>query len=129
MVELRILSGKMAGVSWTARRFPVRVGRSAGADLQLEEPGVFDDHFQIRLHSESAFELAARPDAPVSVNAHPVQQKKLANGDTIGFGSVKIQFWLGAPRQRGLKISENLVWALLAAVCAGQVFLIAWLVR
>ena len=47
MVQLKILSGKKAGTAWVARRFPVRIGRSAGADLQLEESGVWDEHLQL----------------------------------------------------------------------------------
>jgi len=49
---------------------------------------------------------------------------RLRNGDIISFGSAKIQFWLAAPRQRGLHWSEVFFWTLLAAVTGFQFFLI-----
>ena len=50
MIQLAILSGKTAGTRWATRRFPVRVGRSPDCDLQLEEHGVWDEHFEISLN-------------------------------------------------------------------------------
>ena len=47
MVQLRILSGKMAGVDITARHFPFRIGRSAAAELQLQEDGVWERHLEL----------------------------------------------------------------------------------
>ena len=40
-----------------------------------------------------------------------------------------MQFWLAAARQRGLRSRELFVWALIAAVTAGQIALIYWLLR
>ena len=47
MIQFSILSGKKAGTSWVARRFPVRIGRAAVSDLQIEEEGVWDQHLQV----------------------------------------------------------------------------------
>jgi len=106
MVQLKILSGKMAGATWVARRFPVRVGRSPGADLQLEEDGVWDEHFEIILDPTTGFVLETHPDAQVSANGQPVQSAVLRNGDLIEIGSMKMRFWLTETRQRALRVSR-----------------------
>src|SRR2546421_6766055 len=101
MVQLKILSGQKAGSIFKARRFPVRIGRSAKADLQLEEPGVWEQHLRLELNRAQGFVLVAEPNALVTVNSQPLQQVVLRNGDVIQIGSLKIRFWLGELRQRG----------------------------
>ena len=54
------------------------------------------------------------------VNHQPVQTALLRNGDVITLGSVKLRFWLAAAQQRGLRLREGFVWALLAAVIFNQ---------
>jgi pSer/pThr/pTyr-binding forkhead associated (FHA) protein len=129
MIQLKILTGKMAGTTWVARHFPVRIGRSTRADLQLEEPGVWEEHFQITLDVKQGFIVETQPNALATVNGEPTQQSILHNGDLIEIGSLKIQFWLGEAVQRGLKIREGLVWAIIAAVTLGQIALVYWLIR
>jgi pSer/pThr/pTyr-binding forkhead associated (FHA) protein len=129
MVQLKILSGKKAGTTWVARRFPVRVGRAPTCDLQLEEHGVWDHHFQIDINSAAGFVLETQPEALVTANGHPVQRVVLRNGDRVEIGALKLQFWLAEARQRGLRFSEWLVWAVIVSVLMGQVALIYWLPR
>jgi hypothetical protein len=129
MIQLKILSGKKAGVVWDARHFPVRIGRSAAADLQLEEHGVWDEHLRIGLNPAAGFVLETQPEALVTANGQPVQRAVLRNGDTLEIGSVKMQFWLKEARQRGLNLQEGLVWAVIALVTASQVALLYWLIR
>jgi hypothetical protein len=129
MVQLKILSGKKAGAVWVARRFPVHVGRSAAAELQLEEDGVWDDHFQISFDPAAGFRLATRPDAPVTLNGQPAQTALLRNGDLLEIGSLKLQFWLAESRQRGLLVREAFLWTLVTAVFLGQIALIYWLIQ
>jgi pSer/pThr/pTyr-binding forkhead associated (FHA) protein len=129
MIQLKILTGKMAGTTWVARHFPVRIGRAAGADLRLEEQGVWDEHFQIALDGRQGFIVETQPNALATVNGQPSQQSVLRNGDLIEIGSLKIQFWLGEATQRGLKIREGLVWSIIAAVTLGQIALVYWLIR
>src|SRR5450755_905810 len=123
MIQLKILTGRRAGTLWVARHFPVRIGRAARADLQLEEPGVWDEHFQITLDGEQGFSIETQPNALATVNGQSTQRSMLRNGDLIEIGSLKIQFWLGEAIQRGLKIREGLVWAIIAAVTLGQIAL------
>jgi pSer/pThr/pTyr-binding forkhead associated (FHA) protein len=129
MVQLRILSGKMAGDLQVVRRFPFGVGRAADNDLCLNDPGIWDYHFMVDLRSEDGFRLQTFDEAFATVNDQPQASVRLRNGDIISFGSAKIQFWLAAPRQHGLGFREAFVWIILAAVTAAQCALIYRLLK
>ena len=129
MVQLRILSGKKAGTNWDARRFPVRIGRSAANDLPLEENGIWDEHFELTFDRAEGFVLTACPDALVTVNHEPAQTVRLRNGDSIEVGAVRMRFWLGEPHQRGLRLREWFVWTLILAVSVGEIAVVYWLLQ
>jgi hypothetical protein len=129
MIQLNILSGKKAGGQMVVRRFPFHVGRADGNDLQLPDDGVWDEHLTLEFQRNECFTLTTAPDALATVNNKPVQRSGLRNGDIISFGSVKIQFWLAAARQCGLRLREFFVWALIAAVTAAQFALLYGLIR
>jgi pSer/pThr/pTyr-binding forkhead associated (FHA) protein len=129
MIQFKILSGKLAGELRFVRRFPFHIGRSPQADLRLEDDGVWDNHLTVGFEKAEGFILATAPDAFAAVNEQPQKNTRLHNGDIISFGSAKIQFWLAAPRQRGLRFREFFVWLLLAAVTAAQIALICRLLR
>jgi len=129
VIQLKILSGKKAGTAWVARRFPVRIGRSATSDLRLEESGVWDQHLQLDFDPASGLILSAQPKALATVNGQPVEQALLRNGDAIDIGSLKMQFWLSDTQQVGLRFREGLTWFAIAAISLGQVALIYWLLR
>jgi pSer/pThr/pTyr-binding forkhead associated (FHA) protein len=127
MVQIKILSGKKAGSSWDARHFPVRIGRAADCDLQLEETGVWDDHLELRVEPDGSVLLETHADAFASIEGQSVRSASLRNGDTIGIGSVKLQFWLSRARQRGQAFREAFVWTLIAGVWLAQIGLVYWL--
>ena len=129
MVQIQVVSGRKAGGSWVARRFPIRIGRSAASDLQLEEGGVWDQHIQLQCDPGRGVILQTQPQALTTVNGQPVQEAVLRNGDTIELGSAKLRFGLSATRQRGLRFREGLTWASIAAVSMGQVALVYLLLR
>jgi hypothetical protein len=129
MVLLKVLSGKKAGTTWVARRFPVCIGRSSAADLQLEDSGVWDQHLQLDFNPQAGIVLSTQPDALATVNGQPTRQSVLRNGDTIEIGSLRLQFWLSETRQAGLRVREGLTWAGIAAVSLSQIGLIYWLLR
>ena len=129
MIQLNILSGKKAGTQVVARRFPFRIGRAAENELQLEDDGVWDQHLTLEFQTQSGFILTTAAERARRRQRRAVQNRALRNGDIITFGSVKIQFWLAAARQRGLRSRESFVWALLAGVTAGQMALIYWLLN
>jgi pSer/pThr/pTyr-binding forkhead associated (FHA) protein len=129
MIELHILAGKKAGSQSAVRRFPFRIGRDRGNDLQLSDDGTWGQHLTLEFRRREGFTLAASPDALVMINHQPVQTALLRNGDVISFGSVKLRFWLAAAQQRGLRLREGFVWALLMAVVFCQFVLIYRLIR
>lgn len=129
MLQLQILSGKQAGFLWDARRFPVRIGRGAASDLQIEEDGVWDEHLRVELKSGEGFVIAAHPGALVSVNQSPVETARLRNGDIITAGSARIAFRLSQTKQRGLKLREAFIWLTIAGITIAQLALISWLLR
>ena len=129
MIQLNVLSGKKAGSRTVVRHFPFRVGRAPGNHLQLDDDGVWDRAPRARICKAGGFNLAVAPGALVAVNGEPFQNQTLRNGDIITVGSAKLQFWLAAARQRGLRLRELFVWALIIAVTAGQFALIYWLIR
>ncbi len=47
MIELHILAGKKAGSQSAVRRFPFRIGRDRGNDLQLNDDGTWDQHLTL----------------------------------------------------------------------------------
>ena len=129
MVQLKILSGKKAGSSWDARHFPVSIGRSANSALQLEEPGVWEDHLKISLDPAEGFVVETHANALASINGQPIQRAVLRNGDMIEIASVKLRFWLSEAPQRGQGIREAFVWATIALVCFAQIALVYWLLN
>jgi pSer/pThr/pTyr-binding forkhead associated (FHA) protein len=129
MIQVRILSGKQAGTVTAARRFPFQAGRAPGSDLVLDEAGVWDRHFAIRLDPAQGFLLARQSDALVTVNGMPAQETLLHNGDSIEIGATRLQFWLGDTRQRGYRLREWLLWTGIAALNLVQIALIYRLLR
>jgi Inner membrane component of T3SS, cytoplasmic domain len=129
MIELHILAGKKAGSQSVVRRFPFRIGRAAGNNLQLHDDGTWDQHLTLEFLRRKGVTLAAAQNALVMLNNQPVQTALLRDGDVISFGSVKLQVWLVTAQQRGLWLRERFVWTLLIAVALCQFVLIYWLVR
>lgn len=129
MLQVRVLSGKMAGNLQVVRRFPFRIGRAPGNELSLDDSGVWDTHLTVQFEKSEGFLLQVSPEAFAAINAEPKQTARLRNGDIISFGSAKIQFWLAPPLQRSLRPRELAVWALIAAVTLFQVILIYRLIR
>jgi len=128
MVQFKIVSGKMAGAERVARHFPFRIGRSASADLQLDDPGVWDQHLEVAFDPGTGFILNTHPDAIATINGQPVRETILRNGDTIEIGALKIRFWLADTRQTSLRLREWFAWTAFAAILAGQLALIyRWL--
>lgn len=129
MIQLHILSGKKAGSHTVARHFPFRLGRAVENELRLEDDGVWDQHLTFEFEPKLGFKLATASAALVTVNGEPVQNTILRNGDIITMGSVKLQFWLAAAAQGGLRAREAFMWMLLAFVTLGQFVLLYWLAR
>lgn len=124
MVQLKVISGKMAGTEHSARHFPFRLGRGAGSNLRLEEPGVWDSHAELSLDAARSFVLRAQSEALLAVNGRPCRETMLHNGDEIDLGALKLRFWIGPTRQRSLQLRECLVWSTLALITLAQLALV-----
>ena len=130
MLQLDIVSGTQAGTTIVARRFPFTVGRAKASDLQLSDPGVWDEHLEIDLlRAEKAFHVRCGENAQLTINGAPVAEAALRNGDTIQIGGAKIQVGVAAPVQKGLVAREVAVWLFLGILSLAQVALIYLLGR
>lgn len=128
MVQLQILSGKMAGDQWLARHFPFWMGRLPSCELCVDEPGVWDRHFQISFQPEG-FVLATSSNAFVALNARQIQQAVLKNGDLIEIGLLKLRFSLAPARQMPLVTREAVVLTVLTLLAIFQIAIILSLFR
>ena len=124
MVQLKIISGKMAGDTLVVRHFPFHIGRAAENDFCLEDEGVWAQHLIFNFQKNEGFTLQTVGDAFAAVNESPQTSARLRNGDLISLGSAKMQFWLAPVRQKSLLLREISVWLLLAAVTAAQIYLL-----
>lgn len=129
MVQLCVISGKMAGDNLVVRHFPFSIGRAAENDFCLDDDGVWDQHLRLGFQKGEGFTLQTVSDAFVAINEQPQTLARLRNGDIISFGSSKIQFWLAPVEQKSLRLREIGVWLLLAAITSGQIFLLLHLLR
>lgn len=127
MFELRILEGIQAGGRWSARQFPVRIGRKPECDLVLEDLGVWDEHAEIGYDAASGFYMVPLSEGAVIVNQHPMESAVLKNGDTLTLGAAVVQFWLPSAGQKQFQALEWALWLGLLLLCAGELALIYWL--
>ena len=91
VIQLSILSGKLAGTQWVARRLPFCVGRAAPAALLLEEAGVWDRHFQIALRSPDGVVLSTSSEALTLINGQRIEEAILKSGDLVEAGAVQMR--------------------------------------
>ena len=123
MIQLHVLSGAAAGKRFESKTFPVTIGRGAANALTLSDPGVFERHLEIRFSGEG-FSFISAPDAVVTLNGCRAEGGTLRNGDLLGAGYTKLQFWLAALPQRGLRLREVITWLLVSGVAGAQIFLL-----
>jgi pSer/pThr/pTyr-binding forkhead associated (FHA) protein len=110
-----------------ARHFPVRVGRIVESSLCLDEPGVWDRHFELALEFPGGVRLKSNSEAITWVNGERVGDALLRAGDLIEIGSVQMRFWLSPTRQRSLRVRETATWLMFGLLSLGQIGLIYWL--
>ena len=127
MIQLQVISGKQAGTISVARCFPFRVGRSAAADLRLEDAGVWDQHALLELKRPEGVWIQVHENALATLNGRRLQCSWLRPGDLLEMGAVKLRVSLSETRQQSLKGREFLTWLFLILLCLGQVALIYWL--
>ena len=125
LAQLTTLSGSRKQHNLESEHFPVLVGRDAKCGVRLTAKGVWKRHVIIDLGNEGGFVLRPEKNASTLINNEPLKSpRRLRNGDIITVGSVKLQFWLGRPRQRSMEGRELIFWVLLEAMLLAQVWLI-----
>ena len=129
MIQLQISSGEQAGSNVIVSRLPFIIGRAADADLPVNDPGVWDRHFQIEFRREIGFVFTVQSNALAFINGDTVQSGVLRNGDLIELGSARLRFWLAPITQKTLRIREMFTWFSFLALFAAQIGLIYWLLR
>jgi hypothetical protein len=129
MIQLHILSGKKAGATISVPKLPFQVGRAASSTLILDDPAVWDQHFQITWPKADTLVLHSEKKAVTFVNGTKVDESPLREGDLIEAGSVKMRFGFASVKQKSLLTRESLTWLGLAALSLGQVALIYQLLR
>lgn len=92
-VVLRGLSGQHFGRSYTLTE-PRLFGRSASADVRLDDAGVAERHAMVELHGDRVVLRALGGDTS-QVNGHPVRDAVLAPGDQVAIDQHR--FALEAP--------------------------------
>lgn len=123
MVELVIIRDGSIFAHHPLSAFPFSVGRG-GADLPLNEPGVWDRHFTINLSADGCFGLVAQAGAEVLIGGEFVTSSVLRNEGVIGCGNVRLCFRFTPTRARPQQYLEVLVWLVLAGVFVAEICLL-----
>jgi hypothetical protein len=108
----------------------VLIGRDPSCQLRLVEDGVSDRHAAIERREDGYYIRDLDRANGVRVNGQPVKQQRLASGDELELGSLRLKFEIvhEPPRQR--PPFDALQWvagAVVAAILAGQIWLFAWI--
>jgi predicted component of type VI protein secretion system len=122
MVQFRILSGQQAGKVYASHDFPVQIGRGPAAHLRLTDPGVWDQHLEVRLDGDGFF-ARLHANAIGLVNGQKFEEVRLRNGDILEAGGAKLQFWLDEVKTPAMTWREGATWIALGLLTAGQVAL------
>ena len=124
MVELRKLEATRS-IDYLVDPVPFSIGRR-GANLELEQPGVWDRHFVVDRAGDGMFVAIPQPEALLTrAGLVLTETTPLRNGDILEAGSVRLQFRLRSARQRSLSALENLTWLGLGALVVVQIGLAA----
>ena len=125
LAQLMVVSGGDGRHDLAAEDFPVMIGRAKGCEVSLKKDGVWDEHVSLSLSDGGGFVLRSQGKAATRINGEALESgRRLRNGDVIAVGSVKLQFWLGRPRQRALEGREMLFWVLLLGVLLAQAWML-----
>lgn len=129
MLQFHVTDDRGTVTAHKAEHFPFTIGRSARADLQLISAGVFEEHARIEFaldeqSSEPRYFLNALGQSLLLVNGKPVPSRRLAIGDEISIGAVRLVVSLAPPLQTRLAFHEWVVWLILALVVVLEALII-----
>lgn len=100
----------------------VTVGRS-GCDLNLNEPGVWDGHFTLRVGEDFRWRLFCRGDATVRIRGTVLAESPLRIGDIIDCGSVRLEFDFAKPEVATFRDWAISLWLGIALLTGAEIWL------
>ncbi|MGZ8940726.1 MAG: FHA domain-containing protein, partial [Limisphaerales bacterium] len=129
MLQLHVTDERGVVTCCIAETFPFRIGRSAGADLQISSAGVWEEHACIRLSAREGardehFIIESVGQSLVSINGQMTPSKVISIGDEISLGAARLVVSLAPARQSKLVWHESLVWAILLLIVALEAFVV-----
>ena len=106
------------------------IGRHADCHIQIAEPGVCDRHATIERQADGYHIRNLDSAAIICVNGDVVRKRRLASGDELEIGPVRIRFEIvhgvGSTRQRRpMDPLQVLAVAVVVAVIAGEIALLS----
>ncbi len=123
MVQLTPADATLADTEQVIRRFPFRIGRSAGNDCRIERSGVWDQHAVVELELGRPT-LIACSSGTLLVNGETATRHILKSGDLVVVGSVRWFVSLTPAKQTTAAFPQAAFWLAFAALFAAQVFAI-----
>ncbi|MCS1409123.1 MAG: hypothetical protein M2R45_02302 [Verrucomicrobia subdivision 3 bacterium] len=128
MFRLTVLEGKRKGENVDLTSFPFVLGKNVGADLRVLDAGVWDHHAAIKFEPGAGPQLRRLGAGTVSLNAKPIDQSKLRNGDVIVIGAAVFSFGSSPNRVRGLGWFNFFTWLMVAFVVFLELACIVFLI-
>jgi pSer/pThr/pTyr-binding forkhead associated (FHA) protein len=106
------------------------IGRDAGCNIQLAEPGVGGRHAAIERQTEGYYLHDLDSVGGVCVNGKPVRESRLASGDELEIGGARLRFEIvhgtgGKRQRRPLDLLQALAIVIVLLAIGGQVALLS----
>src|ERR1700752_3668394 len=89
-----------------AASFPYRIGRSAQAELRIEEAGVWENHAVVLPSENLHFVIRSEGESLLLCNGEPVRTVQLASGDELSIGAARMMVSLAPAGQKSLGLAE-----------------------
>ena len=93
--KLIFLDGEFKGKEVEIDKPIFTIGRIAGNDLVIPDPGVSKRHSRIVRKNEKFYIEDFDSTNGIYINGEKVEKGELKSGDTLEIGPAKIQFWMG----------------------------------
>jgi pSer/pThr/pTyr-binding forkhead associated (FHA) protein len=105
------------------------IGRDAGCNIQLVEPGVSGRHAAIERQTGGYFLHDLDSVGGVCINGKPVRESRLASGDEVEIGGARLRFEIvhgtgGKRQRRPLDLLQALAITIVLLAIGGQVALL-----
>lgn len=87
------------------------IGRSADADIYLDEKNISREHCAIEKHADGYFAVKLSHSTPLLVNRKEVEQERLYTGDEIRIGPHVLNFISDRPEDAGLAAGDETIFS------------------